>query len=258
MTTALSIKERHEALQSQWLADVVSKEHKHHYLRYLPPRGKVDYVLVAKMTSIGKRKAEESDPGELSYPAPHLNLLISKGDLILNYGAHRHLCKTGETYYLTDLGKCAIPPQQARGKLEREEFEFWYTKLLEELELVAKPTATVVPVGRATWNFLQKKKRQCGFSFALAGPILHWSRQTIGAAQIASTLFPSEWEDFRETTSWKDLYKSTEEIFSEAGLSQYMDTVGKRIKDEFRDSDKYYMFTYEKQMPLLRPHTSTL
>ena len=190
MNTALTIEEQHDALQSQWLEDVIRR--KRHYLRYLPPRGKVDFVLVAKMTSIGKKDAEELDPGELRYPAPHLNLLLSLGDLILNYGAHRHLCKPGETYYLTDLGKCAIPPQQARGKLEREEFDFWYPKLLEELELVAKPTATVIPVGRATWNFLRKKS---DFPRRLVGPVLHWSKQTTGAAQMASTLFPSEWEE---------------------------------------------------------------
>ena len=252
MTTALTIKEQHDALQSQWLEEVIRRER--HYLRYLPPRGKVDFVLVAKMTSIGKKDAEELEPGELRYPAPHLNLLISLGDLILNYGAHRHLCKPGETYYLTDLGKCAIPPQQAKGKLEREEFEFWYPKLKEELELVAKPTATVVPVGRATWKFLRK---QSDFPYRLEGPVLHWSKQLIGAAQMASTLFPPEWEKFRQTTSWEDLYKSTEEIFSEAGLSQYMDKVGERIKNGFRDRDMHYMFTYRKQMPLLRPDVAS-
>ena len=117
---------------------------------------------------------------------------------------------------------------------------------------MAKPTATVIPVGRATWNFLRKKKLS-GRSYRLRGPILHWSKQLIGAAQMASTLFPSEWEGFRQTTSWEDLYKSTDEVFSEAGLRQHLDTVGKRIENEFRDRDMHYMFTYKKQMPLLRP-----
>ena len=248
MTTGQTIKEQHDALQNQWLEYAIGRGH--HYLRYLAPRGKVDYVLVAKMTSISEKDAEELDPGELRYPAPHLNLLISIGDLTLNYGAHRYLCKPGETYYLTDLGKCAIPPQQAKGKLEREEFEFWYPKLLEELELVAKPTTTVVAVGRATWNFLQK---QSDFPHRLVGPILHWSPQLVGAAQMASTLFPTDWEKFRQATTWEDLYKSTEEIFSAAGLSRHMDTVGQRIKSDFRKRDMHFMFTYKKQMPLLRP-----
>ena len=252
MTTAQTFKEQHDALQNQWLEYAIGRER--HYLRYLPPQGKVDYVVVAKMTSIDKSKAQRLDPGELlNYPAPHLNLLISIGDLTLNYGVYRYLCKPGETYYLTDLGKCAIPPQQARGKLEREEFEFWYPKLLEELELVAKSTATVVAVGRATWNFLQKQQKQSEFPYQLVGPILHWSPQLVAAAQMASTLFPSEWEEFQQTTSWEDLYKSTDEIFSDAGLSQHMDTVGQRIKKDFRKRDMHYMFTYKKQMPLLRP-----
>ena len=67
MTTAQTIKERHDALQEQWLRDAIGR--KRHYLRYLPPRDKVDFVLVAKMTSIGKREAEELEPGELTYPS---------------------------------------------------------------------------------------------------------------------------------------------------------------------------------------------
>ena len=111
MTTDQAFREKYDVLQSQWRQYAI-EERRRHYLRYLPPRGPVDFVLVAKMTSISKKEAEEVEPGERPYIEPHYNLLISIGDFILNYGAHRHLCKPGETYYLTDLGKCAIPPNQ--------------------------------------------------------------------------------------------------------------------------------------------------
>ena len=116
--------------------------------------------------------------------------------------------------------------------------------------MVAKPTATVIPVGRATWNFLRK---QAGFPYRLVGPILHWGKQTVGAAQMASTLFPLEWEEYRQTQAVKDLGKSIEETFAQAGLSQYTHEVTQRITKEFREIDRHYMFTYKKQMPLLRP-----
>ena len=81
-------------------------------MRYLAPLGPVDFVLVAKMTSIGKKESEELETQRtFSTSPPHYNLLISVGDLSLNHGAYRYLCKLGETYYRTDLGKCAIPPQ---------------------------------------------------------------------------------------------------------------------------------------------------
>ncbi|MDE2808120.1 MAG: hypothetical protein OXN90_06835, partial [Gemmatimonadota bacterium] len=144
----------------------------------------------------------------------------------------------------------AIPPSEARGKLQEDEFRFWYPRLLEELELVAKPTAIVIPVGRATWNLLQK---QSGFPYRLAGPVLHWGKQTVGAALMASTLFPEEWQVYRQTPIVKELSKSIEETFAQAGLIQHTHEVTQRITKQFREIDKHYIFTYKKQMPLLRP-----
>ncbi len=178
--------------------------------------------------------------------------------MILNYGAHRHLCKPGETYYLTDLGKCAIPAKVAKGKIEEKEFDFWHDKFLEGLKLVAKPNATVIPVGSATGNFLKRKCEEdpLSFTWRLAAPILHWTTAAIVAAKMASSLFPKEWKEFQGTTGWEDLRSSTEEIFSEAGLSQYMDPVERRLKDKFADFHRHYMFTYKKEMPLRRPDVS--
>ena len=68
--------------------------------------------------------------------------------------------------------------------------------------------------------------------------------------------FPLEWKEFKRTTGWEDLRNSTEEIFSEAGLSQYMDPVERRLKDKFANFDRHYMFTYKKEMPLRRPDVS--
>ena len=244
-----SFREQYETLQSQWRQ--LAKDHCHHYLKYLAPRGPVDFVLVGKMTSIGEKDAAQTPPGD--YPDTHppgFNLLLSMGDLILNYGAHRHLCRPGENYYLTDLGKCAIPPKFAKGKIAKAEFTAWYPMLLEELELVAKPSATVIPVGSATGDFL---KGQPNFPYRLANPILHWSTAAVAAAKMASSLFPWEWKEYRRATSWENLRVSTAEIFCEAGLGHYMDDVDGRYKDKFKDFHKHYMFTYTKEMPLRRP-----
>ena len=248
MSSQQHFKERYDAQQGKWR--LLAKGHGHQYLNYLPPRGSVDFVLVGKMTSIGEKDAEEVPPGEFPAIDPPFNLYGSMGDLILNYGAHRHLCRPGETYYLTDLGKCAIPPSKAKGKREKEEFTTWYPLLLEELELVAKPTATVIPVGKATGNFL---KNQPNFKYRLTEPILHWSTAVIAAAQMASSLFPQEWDQFHRATRSEDLIKSTGEVFRQAGLNKYMGTVERRIKKEFTDVRKHYMFTYKKLMPLMRP-----
>ena len=124
MTIDQTFREQYDALQHQWRQR--AKDHGHQYLQYLAPRSPVNYVLVGKMTSIGEKDAAMTEPG--CYPTidpPGFNLHVSLGDLILNYGAHHHLCKPGETYYLTDLGKCAIPPGQAKGKRADDEFNKW-------------------------------------------------------------------------------------------------------------------------------------
>ena len=250
MNTPQTFQEHYDALQTQWHQS--AKDHRHHYLKYLPPHGPVDFVLVGKMTSIRQEDADKLSPGEPPpVPPPGFNLLITLGDLLLNYGAHRHLCKPGETYYLTDLGKCAVPPKEARGKTQEQEFNRWYPMLLTELQLVAKPHATVVPVGSATGDFL--KKRQSNFPFRLAEPVLHWSRAATAAAKMASSFFPEQWKEFQEATSWEDVRMSTQEILAAAGMRRDMDHIESRFKDRFRDIHKHYMFTYKKEMPLRRP-----
>ena len=229
----------------------MSIEHGHHYLTKVAPRGLVDFVLVAKMTSINERDTATTPPGQFpSTPPPHRDLFLSLGDLALHYGARRHLCRPGETYYATDLGKCALPPKQAKGRTEEAEFEWWYEALLEELKLVAVPEATVVPVGSATGSFLQ---RQRAFPYRLTAPILHWSRAAIVASKMASSFFPREWAEFRDNTTWKTLLASTEETLEEAGLEGHLANVGERIKSGFHDRDLHLMFTYKMQMPTLRP-----
>lgn len=246
-----AFREQHDALQSQWRQ--LATKHGHHYLQYLAPKGPVDFVLVAKMTSIDERAASELSPGDYPNVAPPFNLYVSLGDLILNYGAHRHLCKPGEAYYLTDLGKCAIPPKRAKGKLQRDEFNDWYPLLLEELELVAKPNAIVIPVGSATGKFLGTQEN---FPYRLAEPILHWSRAAVAAAKMASSLFPLEWKEFREATDWKDLCASTEEILIAADLGQHINDFHRQHKGKFREMHLHYMFTYKKEMALRRQDVS--
>ena len=139
-----SLREQYKNLQSQWRQLAIKRERQ--YLPYLAPRAPVDFVLVGKMTSISEKDAATTPPANFRKPVPPSDIICPfHGDLILNYGAHRHLCRPGERYYLTDLGKCAIPPKYAKGKILQQEFTVWYPMLLEEMKLVAKPEATVVP-----------------------------------------------------------------------------------------------------------------
>ena len=121
--------------------------------------------------------------------------------------------------------------------------------LLDELALVAKPGATVIPIGSATGTFLHA---QPSFPYRLTTHILHWSRAAVAAAKMASSLFPGEWNEYRRGRSWEDLRASIEEILTEAGLGDCMDAVHCLHKDKFREIHAHYMFTYSKEMPLRR------
>ena len=61
VTLKRTFEEQYDALQHQWRKR--AKDHCHHYLEYLAPRGPVDFVLVGKMPSIGEKDAARTEPG---------------------------------------------------------------------------------------------------------------------------------------------------------------------------------------------------
>ncbi len=77
MTTAQTFSEQYDALQCQWRQDAIHR--KRHYLRYLPPCGPVDFVLVSKMPSIAEKEAKVTPYGKYPKLEPYVNLLLSIG-----------------------------------------------------------------------------------------------------------------------------------------------------------------------------------
>ena len=254
MTADRDFHQQYETLQAKWRQH--AKNHKSHYLPYAPPRGKVDYVLVAEIPNVDVKKAEAENVEWGDYPLdefePPKSLYGSLNDLTLHYACRRYLCKAGETYYITDLGKAAIPASQVKSADKRREFDFWYPKFLEELALVAKPTGTIIPVGRTTYHFLSKKPNTDFGDRILANPILHWSKQLVAAAKMASSFFPNEWEQFQESVGVKEVLKTTQAAYREAGLSRYFKSIKPRLLKEFKERDKHYMFTWKKEMHIRR------
>ena len=209
-----------------------------------------------------RRRAETENVAWGDYPLdefePPKSLYGSLNDLTLHYSCRRHLCKAGENYYMTDLGKAAIPASQVKSANKTRELDFWYPMFLEEVALIANPTATIIPVGRTTYNFLNKKPKTDFGDRILANPILHWSKQLIAAAKMASSFFPKEWEKFRESVGVEEVLKTTQAAYREAGLSKYFKAIEPRLRREFKEIDKHYMFTWKKEMHIRRSHKSML
>ncbi len=74
MSTAQTFGQQYDALQSQWRQYAIDR--KRHYLPYLPPRGPVDFVLVAKMPSISEKEAKLTPYGKYPKLEPNVNLLL--------------------------------------------------------------------------------------------------------------------------------------------------------------------------------------
>ena len=237
---------KYGVLQDQWRQLAISDGC--NYLSFLAPAGVVDFVLVGAVVNIDNKAVTGSPPGH--HPAePFPNFLVSQSDFILHYSARAYLCRPNEMYHITDLGKSAIPAGKAKGKRQREEFNKWYPRLLDELALVTKPSALVIPIGSDVHNFLKSKSN---FGYRLSEPILHPSRATTGAATMASKFFDEEWKAFRDRVDCEDIVNHVRDLLGMAKLGHRAEEIGRRIRKAFRVRDLHYMFTYSKLMPRVR------
>ena len=171
-------KEQVEADRAALLESVEKK-----YGPYIPSvkvTEQVDYVLVAmepnikgaenteaveRLVAKGLRGFQPSDPSE--------PLALFKDSV------EHYLCRDGETYWLTDLSKGAIPPDMAAVN-RTERYEAWYPLLLDEIALMGKPGCPVIAIGGLVWDFLKKhdiERKTCRPLYR----VVHYSFQASGA-----------------------------------------------------------------------------
>ena len=120
---------------------------------YLPneePKSSVDYILVGMEPSFQWAKtiedAEKKIAGGFRNGAPAR----------FTQSIERFLCQPGQTYHLTDISKGAMPVKAAA--LNRElRYEGWFLLLLEEIEIVGKPGAPVIAIGKKVEAYLQRR-----------------------------------------------------------------------------------------------------
>ena len=148
------------------------------YLQNFMPAAPVDYVFIGMEPSLGAW-ASSPEKARAKIAAGFRNFMWSLEDFILHMSARQYLCEPGQTYYVTDISKGAMSVKKAnRDRAGR--YKRWFDLLKQEIELVAKPNATVIPVGQA----VAKNLRALGFSRAL-DPILHYSGQASRARRAA-------------------------------------------------------------------------
>ena len=215
------------------------------YLPNIAPTAPVDFVLIGMEPSSGGNSK--------GYRSPK-NFSGSFEDFILHFCIKEYLCKSNETYYLTDLSKGAMLVKTAKRKRE-ERYEGWYPLLCRELKLVAKPGAQIIAIGNEVHGFITKKK-----SHKLAGKILHYSKQATPHRSRIPDVNRDLYDKFAPTVSRDDIEKTIRRIATEGGMpGDYAEGVSENLKGQtLTVSRKMLMFTYQVQFDAVRKEAGLL
>ena len=150
---------------------------------YLPckkPKDMVDYIFVGMEPSFGWADSVEDGEKKVEAGATNFGAFTPPDDAkapldLLRLSIERFLCRPGETYYLTDVSKGAMPVAMA--DIDREQrYEEWYPLLLEEIDIVGKPSALIIAIGKQVHNFLQQNDLE-GKTGQPLHAVLHYSYQ---------------------------------------------------------------------------------
>ncbi len=169
------------------------------YLPCVEPTDRVDYLFVAMEPSFNWADSIEDAEKKIADgfrnfdgshdPSSSLALFICS--------IKRFLCQAGESYHLTDVSKGAMPGNVAGIDRDRR-YEEWYPLLLEEIELVGKPTSPVIAIGRQVERFL-KKSDLSGKTGRRSFFVPHYSMQAAGYFRREAEKDTEGFDEFEKT-----------------------------------------------------------
>ena len=203
---------------------------------YLPckkPKNMVDYILVGMEPSFGWADSVEDGEKKVEEGAMNFGAFTPSDDAkapldLLKLSIERFLCQPGETYHLTDVSKGAMPVAMA--DIDREQrYEEWYPLLLEEIEIVGKPRAPIIAIGKLVQNFLQQSDLE-GKTGRPLHAVLHYSYQ---AARYWKTEAEGDPEGFK--------------AFKKAEFGN-----GRRWAKDLSIAKMQLIFTYKKQFEAIQ------
>ena len=237
----MSFSEQYAALECKF-KEQVKKDNEDfgiesYFLANVAPKAPVDYVLVAM---------EPSLPANIDSIK---NFAVSIEDFILHFCVNKYLCK-GEcerTYHLTDLSKGAMLVSDASSSpaLRYERYKRWYPLLCEEIELVARPNAPIIPVGYVVRDFLCVQNME-----HLKDEILHYSQSAARHRTKMPKRYPKQFSTFKTTVDMSHIKKTVRRVMEEAELGPCEpEKTLKRLQrgKKLTKSRKQLMFTYKCQ-----------
>lgn len=209
------------------------------FLPNVRPSAPVDFVLIAMEPSL-RSWSKSPEDAQAQIVAGFRNFLFSMEDLLLHFCIRSYLCKPGETYYLTDLTKGAMPVTRAREN-RRDRYDRWYPLLLEEIAIVAKPSARIYTIGRAVDDYLRRKRFD-----RPTERLLHYSGQAAKHREKVVRGREGEYERFAQALQPEGVLKVAEEVMVEACLPSQMmaQTLARLSRHKLTDSRKMLAFTY--------------
>jgi len=169
-------------------------------------------------------------------------------DFVLHMSARQYLCDPGQTYHITDISKGAMLVERANVN-RHSRYARWFDLLVQEIELVAKPNAMVIPVGKAVAQNL----RALGFARAL-DPILHYSGQAGRARQAAGAGQEDAFRVFASSVTMDNLLASASITLRENGvLPSLIDSTLTRLgRARLTESRMRLIFAYKLAFEAIR------
>lgn len=215
------------------------------FLPNVPPAAPAGFIFIAMEPSL-KSWSTSPEDAQAQIAAGFRNFLFSMEDFILHFCIRSYLCRQGESYYLTDLTKGAMPVTKAQEN-RRERYDRWYPVLLEELALVAKPSARIYAIGGAVEAYLRRKR----FDRPMVR-LLHYSGRAAKHRTKAAQGREREFERFAQDLQPDAILKMAQELLIDVELppemmSRTLDRLG---HGKLTDSRKKLMFTYYTEFGL--------
>ena len=208
------------------------------YLPCVEPESCVDYVIVGMEPSFGWAHSIEAAQKKIREGLRNFSLSGKKVSgkesdtlSLLLISIDRYLLQPGQTCHMTDVSKGAMPGTVAALDRDRR-YEEWYPLLLQEIEIVGKPGAPVIAIGKRVEALLRRQGLQRETSRPLYA-IPHYSMQASASWKRRAGRDPEDFEAFHN---------------AEFGESN-------RWAVDLSRSKRQLIFAYKKQFEAIREHS---
>lgn len=208
------------------------------YLPCVEPKSWVDYVIVGMEPSFGWANSIEDaqkkiQEGFRNFALSGRTLSGKESDTLslLLLSIDRYLLQPGQTCHMTDVSKGAMPGTVAALDRDRR-YEEWYPLLLQEIEIVGKPGAPVIAIGKRVEERLRRHSLQRETSRSLY-VIPHYSMQA--------------------SASWKRRAERDPEDFGPFHNAEFGE--GSQWAADLSRAKKQLIYAYMKQFEEIREHS---